>query len=191
MAKMILVKEFSTFGDRLSEDMMGFFTGDTKTDKIWYKLMTMCPSQVWRPIRYFKKFNIIFHEHFCIYLNYIYHRNTFSPIFTSGKLKMMIHLINEINNRLIKSLEAEAKRGKDFDVREHFGKFTMDTIASCGFGVDAQSFTNSNSPFLKNGRAVFRRTLWENITAVLLLVPGYVQLKKALKIPIFKVRLKF
>ena len=65
-------------------------------------------------------------------------RITFSPIFTSGKLKAMIPFIKEINKRLFNKIEKEAENGNEFELFNAFGKFSMDTIASCAFGVDAQ-----------------------------------------------------
>ena len=36
-------------------------------------------------------------------------RSTFSPIFTSGKMKGMMALINEVNKKLLDSFETEAE----------------------------------------------------------------------------------
>ena len=36
-------------------------------------------------------------------------RSTFSPIFTSGKMKGMMALINEVNKKLLESFETEAE----------------------------------------------------------------------------------
>ena len=65
-------------------------------------------------------------------------RSTFTPVFTSGKIKGMARLINDISVKLVDSLDADAKSGSEFDTRVKFGKFSMDSIASCAFGVDAQ-----------------------------------------------------
>ena len=83
-------------------------------------------------------------------------RSTFSPIFTSGKMKGMTPFIDTVADRLVAAFGEEAKSGEPIDLKEKFGKFSMDTIASCAFGVDAQSFTNTESQFVKNAKAVFR-----------------------------------
>ena len=103
-------------------------------------------------------------------------------------MKIMVTLIKEINQRLMESIEQEVKLGKDIEVKDHFGKYSMDTIASCVFGVDAQSFTDKESQFVENAKRVFRRSWAENIMLALFLVPGVVRLKSLLKIPMFKVR---
>jgi len=51
-----------------------------------------------------------------------------------------------------------------------WGKFSMDSIASCAFGVDAESFTNSNSNFVKNAMEVFKFSIAKIIG--LQVVPG-------------------
>ena len=58
----------------------------------------------------------------------------------------MTPLINKIAARLIDNLEEDAKHGNEIDVRVKFGKFALDTLASCGFGVDAMSFANKVCP---------------------------------------------
>jgi cytochrome P450 family 9 len=81
-------------------------------------------------------------------------RSTFSPIFTSGKLKGMSRLIEDVSHLLVQGCEEEMAKSGEIDFRVVFGKFSMDTIASCAFGVDAQSFTNDRSQFVRNARAV-------------------------------------
>ena len=49
----------------------------------------------------------------------------------------MFIFIQETCNRLINALDDVADKNETFEVREILGKFSMDTIASCAFGVDA------------------------------------------------------
>ncbi len=70
-------------------------------------------------------------------------RSTFSPIFTSGKMKAMMVFIRETSQNLTKEIHKHASDGKEVELKNVFGKFSMDTIASCAFGVDAQSFSSS------------------------------------------------
>ena len=51
--------------------------------------------------------------------------------------------IQETSQRLIDEIAMHAKSHNNIELKEVFGKFSMDTIASCAFGVDAQSFSNS------------------------------------------------
>ena len=72
-------------------------------------------------------------------------RSTFSPIFTSGKMKAMMVFIRETSQNLTKEIRKHATDGNEVELKDVFGKFSMDTIASCAFGVDAQSFSSSGN----------------------------------------------
>ena len=69
--------------------------------------------------------------------------STFSPIFTSGKMKAMMVFIRETSKRLVEEFGKHAEADLEFELKDVFGKFSMDTIASCAFGVDAQSFSST------------------------------------------------
>lgn len=99
----------------------------------------------------------------------------------------MTVFINEVNNRLLKSIDDELKSGKsEFELKDKFGRFSMDTIASCAFGVDAGSFTDPNSNFVQNARNVFRRNVVDIMKIILAFLPGGLQLTRTLGISIIK-----
>jgi cytochrome P450 len=50
-------------------------------------------------------------------------RSTFSPIFTSGKLKGMYRFIQRIAENLSQELSVKAEQGTDFELKNVFGKF--------------------------------------------------------------------
>ena len=50
-------------------------------------------------------------------------RSVFSPIFTSGKLKSMLHFVKGVAESLANEFDAKAKQGTDFELKEVFGKF--------------------------------------------------------------------
>jgi hypothetical protein len=50
-------------------------------------------------------------------------RSTFSPIFTSGKLKGMLRFITGVTEHLVQDFAAKAKLGTDFELKEVYGKF--------------------------------------------------------------------
>ena len=47
----------------------------------------------------------------------------------------------------------------------------MDTIASCAFGVDAQSFSNDDSMFVKYALNIFRQDFRQGMMAILAALP--------------------
>jgi hypothetical protein len=85
----------------------------------------------------------------------------------------MSHLIDNVSALLVKCFEEEMSPKNEIDLRTVFGKFSMDSIASCAFGVDAQSFTNSESKYVYHARQIFRRG-WEDMAKAILIifVPG-------------------
>ncbi len=72
-------------------------------------------------------------------------RSTISPIFSTGKLRHMGHFMRDIaTSRLDKLFETAAVSGEELELKQTFGKFSMDVIASCAFGIDAKSFETGN-----------------------------------------------
>ena len=72
-------------------------------------------------------------------------RSTFTPIFTSGRMKAMIIFMQNTCNQLMQCMDQCADTKEDFELKEILGKYSMETLASCAFGVDAQSFSTENS----------------------------------------------
>ena len=66
-------------------------------------------------------------------------------------MKAMMVFIRETRQRLTEEIKQHATSENEFELKDVFGKFSMDTIALCAFGVDAQSFsTSGKDPILKN-----------------------------------------
>ena len=63
----------------------------------------------------------------------------------------------------------------------------MDTIASCAFGVDAQSFQNQNSPFVKHANGFFKFSATEAFKFFVGILPFGAKLMNFLNIPFSKV----
>ena len=113
-------------------------------------------------------------------------RSTFTPIFTSGKMKVMLHFIKETSNFLMEDLALKAKAGEEFELKESFGKFSLDTLASCAFGVDGQSFTNDKSVFVKHAAELFNQGGMVILGFLIKLIPGTSELLQLLNINIMK-----
>ena len=79
--------------------------------------------------------------------------------------------MKETCNRLIKALDDVADKNETFEVREILGKFSMDTIASCAFGVDAQVFANDKSDFVQHASQIFKTSASGALKAMLQLLP--------------------
>ena len=82
-------------------------------------------------------------------------RKNLSPIFTSGKLKEMFHLLLESADELEKYLEKIVPQNKPVECRQLTSKFTIDVIGSCAFGIDINSLSDEKNDFLRMGRKIF------------------------------------
>ena len=78
-----------------------------------------------------------------------------NPTFSSAKLKQMTPLVHRSINMLMNKMSDEEKRGEPFDIYAYFKRFTMDTIWSCGFGVDTDMQNNVDDPYLIHSQEVF------------------------------------
>jgi cytochrome P450 len=86
-------------------------------------------------------------------------RFVINPTFSSVKLKQMSPLIHQSIDVLMEKLSDEYKKGQPFDIYAYFKRFTMDTIWSCGFGVDADMQNNINDPYLIHSQDFFKPRL--------------------------------
>ncbi len=148
MIKSIMVKDFDAFVDRNSSRMtQGFSSTKSRSDKIWMKQMSSAAGEEWKDLR-----------------------STFSPIFTSGKMKAMLKFIQQTSNVMMEHIDKEVNNNRDFEVKEIMGKFSMDTIASCAFGVDAQAFTNKDSKFVEYASGIFKQTITDGLKVFMILL---------------------
>ena len=99
-------------------------------------------------------------------------RTTFSPIFTSGKMKGMLKYIIHVSGGLVGELENKCQQGEEFELKDVFGKFSLDALASSAFGVDGESFKNKNSKFVKSAARIFEQTKLDMVIFSLRMVPG-------------------
>ena len=104
-------------------------------------------------------------------LLFFFFRTTFTPIFTAGKMKAMLAFVQETCKQMLKEFDKNAETNESFELKEVLGRYSMDTIASCAFGVDAQAFTNKDSIFVKHASRIFENTATDGIKFFLLFLP--------------------
>ena len=93
LIRQIMVRDFNHFVDREDSNQKKFFEGG-KIDEFWKKQMTSLSGEEWKDVR-----------------------STFTPIFTSGKMKGMVQFILEVGNELSKEVGTLADQGKDFELK--------------------------------------------------------------------------
>lgn len=134
--KSILVKDFNYFEDR--------YNASDVHDPLGNNNLFSVKNPLWRKMR-----------------------GKLTPFFTSGKLKSMYYLVDGISNNFMKfinkGLDSDGK--VELEMKEVAAIYSTDIIASCAFGVEANSFVNPNGEFRKAGHAIFnfRETLWRSI----------------------------
>lgn len=83
-------------------------------------------------------------------------RNKLSPTFTSGKMKMMYHTINDICDKFINYIATELNDTEgEFEITDLMARYTTDAIVSCAFGLEANTIQNPNSKFRQMGKKMF------------------------------------
>jgi cytochrome P450 len=85
-------------------------------------------------------------------------RNEVIPAMTAVKLKAMYPLIIDGTKNFVAYINREIEResGKAFDSRDICARYTCDSICSCTFGTEAQSFTSDDPFFYEKGRQMLR-----------------------------------
>lgn len=149
LAKAIMVKDFDVFTDRQGPGIHKIIEkGGQKADQIMMTQMSNAQGDMWKSLR-----------------------TTFSPIFTSGKMKAMMIFINETSKRLTSELDVVAEKEEAFEAKSYLGKFSMDTIASCAFGVDAKVYAADKSIFVEYASELFRQDWTVMFKFMLMLIP--------------------
>lgn len=71
-------------------------------------------------------------------------RTKLSPIFTSGKMKMMFETVDTIGDKLVDVVTKMLESSDSLEMREVAGKFTGDVIGNVAFGLDCKCEKNKN-----------------------------------------------
>lgn len=94
-------------------------------------------------------------------------RAKLTPIFTTGKLKLMVDLMIECADHFEKYLQNQIGKGKVLECREITAKFTTDVIGSCAFGINMNALENEDSAFRIVGRKIFESSVYNMIRRLL------------------------
>lgn len=84
-----------------------------------------------------------------------YLRNKLSPVFTSGKIKSMYNTISDKGDNFIAAIEAASKGGSSVEMKDVSNRFTIDVVASCAFGMEANTLKNEHPEMVKIFRQIF------------------------------------
>ncbi|XP_055903802.1 cytochrome P450 6g1-like [Eupeodes corollae] len=140
LVKSICVKNFDKFSNRYAQS-------DIKGDTLGSATLFMINNPEWKELR-----------------------TKLSPVFTSGKMKQMFPLVEEIGNDLdayINSFPMD-KNSNSFvrEVKEMCSLFATDVIATVAFGIKTSSLKNPKDAFRIVGRSMLDFTLWRGLEFV-------------------------
>ncbi|XP_024870952.1 cytochrome P450 6a2-like [Temnothorax curvispinosus] len=85
-------------------------------------------------------------------------RTRLSPVFTSGKLKNMFHLVLNCSDHFEKYLNETVSKDGIVECLDLTSKFTADVIGSCAFGLEINALKEENNKFQEIGHKIFRST---------------------------------
>ncbi|KAG5898055.1 hypothetical protein JTB14_001762 [Gonioctena quinquepunctata] len=88
------------------------------------------------------------------------HRTKLTPVFSSGKLKALFHLVNDVGVVMVEYL---SKHLGVIEAKDISAKYSTDVIAKCAFGIDAYSFEDDGAAFRKFSKAIFEVNLRNSI----------------------------
>lgn len=124
LIKRILIKDFSIFSHKN-------FACDPKADSLAATSLFIIKNPDWKALR-----------------------AQLTPAFSSGKMKMMLPIMNECGLDLQKHLHMRAS-SESTEMKEVCARFTTDLIASCVFGIKARSLQENDSEFRKAAKRMF------------------------------------
>lgn len=148
--KHILVKDFDHFANRREFN----FSGGHKRDNMMMEMLSIKNGIEWKNLR-----------------------AIMTPTFTSGKMKSMFPLVCDKADALVKFSMKQASKNPCVDMKKNFGRFTIDTIASCAFGLECNSLVNEKAEFPQKADIFFKMTLSRSLKFILVgVAPKVVQL---------------
>ena len=100
-------------------------------------------------------------------------------------MKGMMKYIKHVGAQLNDEFGRKEEQGEEFELKEVFGKFSLDALASCAFGIDAESFSSSESQFVDHAATIFGGGFVSGVGQFLRFVPGMGHIFKFFNINIF------
>ncbi|NWW83925.1 CP3AC protein, partial [Rhynochetos jubatus] len=111
-------------------------------------------------------------------------RTVLSPTFTSGKLKEMFPIINHYGEKLVENIEKKVANDEFVTVKDIFGAYSMDVVASTSFSVNIDSMSNPNDPFVTNIKKFLKFSFLNPVFVFLVLFPFVIPVLEKMKVTV-------
>ncbi|CAG4965667.1 unnamed protein product [Parnassius apollo] len=121
----------------------------------------------------------LFHADSCMWYML---RNRFTPLFTSGKLKNMIYLMNERGDKFVDYISYLDKHEQE--IHTLVQKYTIATISACAFGLDIDTLNDKMETLRRINKMVFTTTFANELD---MMYPGIL---KKINSSIFPIEIK-
>ena len=162
MMKAMKTKDFRHFPDTQDENISRTMRTGGELDALFNHNIASARGDEWRDVR-----------------------SSLTPIFTSGKMKAMMKFIVEVSENLLAEMEKKSEMG-EFELKDVTGKFSLDALASCAFGIDFNSFGGAqSSTFVEHASNLFKRDIWD-LMGIFKFLPGVPWLFQMLNINVQK-----
>ena len=162
LVKHIKVKDFHNFVDSQNEDLVNAVRRGGDLDTLFNQNITSAKGDEWKDVR-----------------------SSLTPIFTSGKMKQMLKFVVDVSKRLFTGMEKQVDQG-EFELKELTGRFSLDALASCAFGLDFDSFGGASSnAFVEHAADIFKQDIW-TLVFTLKFIPGVSRIFEWLNINVQK-----
>lgn len=130
--KTVTIRDFTNFDDRT-------FACDKNADAMSGNSLFILRNPAWRNIR-----------------------NKLTPIFTSGKLKLMFPIMKHCSREMLIYLDKHD--GDILEIKEVSAKYMIDLVASCFFGLEINSFGEKDSEFRIFSRKMFNFDVYRSFS---------------------------
>lgn len=90
-------------------------------------------------------------------------RSKLTPVFTSGKIKLMFSTVLDVGNRIVDHLKPFAEKSQDIEVYDLLARFSTDVISSCAFGIESNSIEDPLTEFRTMGKKMLTFGKWKSL----------------------------
>ncbi|XP_059051541.1 probable cytochrome P450 9f2 [Achroia grisella] len=94
-------------------------------------------------------------------------RVTLSPAFTGSKMRLMMPFMTEISKNIVEYIKGTENPTNESDVNDLVRRYTVDVIASVGFGLQVNSLKDKNNDFFRLGSNLFKFSYKQWITLLI------------------------
>ncbi|XP_070684060.1 cytochrome P450 3A30-like [Pempheris klunzingeri] len=83
-------------------------------------------------------------------------RNILTPSFTTGRIKEMFSIMRHHSSKLAACMQSKAHNDEVIRMKDFFGAYSMDVMASCAFSVHVDSINNPSNPLITHIAKLFK-----------------------------------